>query len=167
LGLHAPAYASADGEAIRATWLLELQALQTRAPAREQYRLDVFATAEGDVTVALAPNWALRAVATVEPLTDPKPQDDRFFADEDGRWKDVYLEYSAGVHGVRAGRISAPFGQAWWAAPGLDATTLAEDYALWDRAGVMGWHRFAPTAAGAVTFSAAMYRIDTSWLSRS
>ena len=80
-------------------------------------------------------NWLVRAIVTLEPLADPYPDKNRAFENEDVRWKDVFIQYDNGVAGFRGGRITADFGFAWYGAPGLEATTLAEDYAVWDRMG--------------------------------
>ena len=130
-------------------------------------RHDLFGFSEADVSLRLTESFLLRAVATLEPLTDPHPQSNRAFQNEDVRWKDVYFQYDDKTMGFRGGRITANFGSAWYAAPGLDATTLAEDYAIWDRMGASAWYRQRSDSFGTMTFSASTFSLDTSALSAS
>lgn len=130
-------------------------------------RNDLFVFSEADISLRLTENFSLRAVATLEPLTDPHPRSDRAFQNEDVRWKDVYIQYDDKTTGFRGGRITANFGSAWYAAPGLDATTLAEDYAIWDRMGASAWYRQKSEHFGTTTFSTSIFSLDTSALSAS
>lgn len=153
--------------ALSGTLVLELDQKNWLQGPYYNNRNDLFGFAEANVSLRLSERFSMRAVATLEPLTDPHPQADRAFQNEDVRWKDVYAQYDDGVFGVRAGRITANFGVAWYAAPGLDATTLAEDYAVWDRMGVSTWYRLLNDHLGTTTISAALFSLDTSALSAS
>lgn len=153
--------------ALSGSLALELNDRTTIPASTHHSRVDIFGVAEADVAVKFTERWSARAVATLEPLADPDPREDRSFENEDVRWKDVYVQYDDGVFGLRGGRITANFGQAWYAAPGLDAATLAEDYAIWDRMGASAWYRFQATALGDITLGAALFSLDTSELSRS
>ncbi len=145
----------------------ELNDRTTSQKSGDTWRNDFYAFVEADVSIYPSKRWTIRAVATLEPLTDPRPRDNRAFENEDVRWKDVYAQYEGGPLGFRAGRITANFGTAWYAAPGLDATTLAEDYAIWDRAGASIWYRLESDSFGTTTIGASLFSMDTSELSQS
>ncbi len=146
---------------------LELNHKTTDRKSTGTSRNDLYGFAEADVSFRLNDYVSTRAVATFEPLTDPHPLADRVFQNEDVRWKDVYVQYDDGVMGFRGGRITANFGRAWYAAPGLDATTLAEDYAIWDRMGISTWYRLKTASFGTTTLGAMLFSMDTSPLSES
>lgn len=130
-------------------------------------RNDLYGLLEANVWLHLSEHIALQAVATMEPLADPEPLRDRAFEREDVRWKDVFVQYDNGSLGLRAGRLTANFGTAWWAAPGLDARALAEDYVVWDRMGASAWVRFKPAGVGNFTLGTSWFATDTSKLSES
>jgi hypothetical protein len=146
---------------------LELNHKTTDRKPSGDRRNDLYGFAEADVLFRLNQHVSMRAVATFEPLTDPHPLADRVFQNEDVRWKDVYVQYDDGVMGFRGGRITANFGRAWYAAPGLDATTLAEGYAIWDRMGISTWYRLKTIGLGTTTLGATLFSMDTSPLSAS
>lgn len=130
-------------------------------------RNDLYGLVEANVWMHLSPQVAIQAVATLEPLADPEPLRDRIFEHEDVRWKDVFIQYDNGTFGARAGRLTANFGTAWYAAQGLDARALAEDYVVWDRMGASGWYRFKPDGGGTLTLGSSWFFTDTSKLSES
>lgn len=123
--------------------------------------------AEADLSAHLSDTVLLRAVGTYDPVTDPRPNSNRFLQDQGFHAKDIYVQYDDGTTGGQLGRITANFGTAWYLAPGLKATLLAEDYAIWDKFGASGWvrHRFGDF--GEIKIGAAAFFLDTTALSGS
>ncbi len=156
-----------DFPTLNGSLALELNNRTTWVGPKNTQRNDLFLFAEADTALKLNKNWLFRAIVTLEPLTDPYPEKNRAFENEDVRWKDVFIQYDDGIVGFRGGRITADFGYAWYGAPGLEATTLAEDYAIWDRMGASGWYRLQSNTFGSTTISAAFFSLDTSPLSAS
>ena len=156
-----------DFPALNGSVVLELNNRTTWVGPNRAQRDDLYLFAEANTALQLTESWLIRAIITLEPLIDPYPYKNRAFEDEDVRWKDVFIQYDNGVAGFRGGRITADFGFAWYGAPGLEATTLAEDYAVWDRMGASGWYRLQSDTFGSTTVSASMYSLDTSLFSAS
>lgn len=121
---------------------------------------DIYPVVEFDARVHFDERWKIRGVFAWEQLRPPDSGEDRVYSALDIRAKDVYLEYSDADIRVQLGRITAPFGTAWSLAPGLDATLLAEDYEIWDRAGIKGRKAFETRGFGTVIAKAC--RIATS-----
>ena len=130
-------------------------------------RNDTWGFGEADITAHFSDTIIFRAIGTYDPVNDFHPDHDRFMADNGFHAKDIYFQYDDGTIGGQFGRITANFGSAWWQAPGIKATSLAEDYAIWDKWGVTGWYRFRLGEMGEVKAGASAFFLDTTILSSS
>ena len=94
------------------------------------------------------------------------PTDDVFFDNHGLFVSEIGLAYANDTFSVAAGKISPAFGLAWDAAPGYFGADLAEDYELGDSIGASIEVPFE-LAGGEHSFTAAVFYLDTTLLSRS
>jgi len=126
---------------------------------------DTYTTTEAEFAAHLTPMFAVVTHLVLEPVKDPT--DDRFFADHGAYIEEIYARFKFGAVTIKAGKYDPAFGAAWDATPGVYGTDFAEDYELAERVGFSAAYDIAGTAVGDVTMTAAVYKLDTSELSRS
>ena len=128
-------------------------------------RNNVNAAIEANITAQLSDKILFRAIGAYDQVKDPSPSSDIYIRGHGLRAKDIYFQYDDGTYGGQLGRITANFGTAWYLAPGLKATLLAEDYAIWDRFGASGWVQNHLGAFGDIKVGGSVFFLDTTSLS--
>ena len=128
-------------------------------------RSNVNASIEANIIAKLTDRITFHAIGAYDQVKDPRPSSDVYIRGHGLRAKDIYFQYDDGAFGGQLGRITANFGTAWYLAPGLKATLLAEDYAIWDRFGASGWVQNHLGAFGDIKIGGSVFFLDTTSLS--
>lgn len=128
---------------------------------------DLFTTTEPTIELELMPALAIQAGLVLEPVADPEPDEDRFFADHGLFVEVLTVNYDAGKFALHAGKFTPNFGIAWNAAPGIFGTDMAEDYEMSERLGAGGSLALGNERIGRLDVSASIFFLDTSFLADS
>jgi hypothetical protein len=134
---------------------------------------EAFANVEAEVTVHLAPNARLGAVLAFEPVTDPAPGEDRFFADHGLFAEELYAGLDIGRAALQLGKIAPTFGWAADDAPGLYGGEIPGEYEIVEQLGAKARVSlseaagFAPETTIEHALHVALFAADTTFLSDS
>ncbi len=129
---------------------------------------DTFLEVEAALAARLAPGLVAHSHLKFEPVRDRGPGQDRFFGDHGLYVEALYLEYEEHDRfALRGGKFGQKFGTAWYAAPGIWGTDLAEDYEIAEQIGFAVDVFFGSDDAGSHIFTAGAFFADTSVLSQS
>ena len=139
-----------------------------RSDDRANQNNDLYTKIEPEITVAFSPSWSIYAHAVLEPIGSPRQFENRAFEDHGLFIEDLFLEYSDGTFGARAGKLNVGFGIGWDKTPGLYGSDFAEDgYETSERIGLIGSYSFNAADAGTHRLSAGSFFRDTTPLSQS
>jgi hypothetical protein len=148
---------------IRGEILVEIQA-NSGIDANDR---DGTLTLESAFSIHLSDEFAIEAGFVLEPVSDPRPGDDRWFGDTGLFVESVVLRWEHGPVSLHAGKFNPAFGFAWDLAPGIYGVDLAEDYEITERIGFGGNLDLGGGAVGRHHLSAEVLFADTSPLSES
>ena len=158
--------ANADGlDFISGSYTNELHNINRTGSNYLHNRDNLNLISEAIINVNFSDKFLFHAVGTYDQVKDAQPNRDTYLQGHALRTKDIYFQYDDGKYGGQLGRITADFGTAWYMTPGLKATILDEDYAIWDKFGVTGWVRQNLGALGDVKVNASSFFLDTTSLS--
>lgn len=128
---------------------------------------DTYTTIEPVFHLAFSERFLIEAGLTLEPVHDRDPDDDRFL-DDHGLYVDTLQAiYEGDGFSVNGGKFTAPFGLAHDIVPGVFGDTFSEGYELTERLGVGGSVELPVQDAVTFDVTAALFRMDTTFLSRS
>ena len=150
--------ANADGlDFISGSYTNELHNINRAGSNYLHNRDNLNLISEAIINVNFSEKFLFHAVGTFDQVKDAHPNRDTYLQGHALRTKDIYFQYDDGKYGGQLGRITADFGTAWYLTPGLKATILDEDYAIWDKFGVTGWVRQNLGALGDVKVNASSF----------
>lgn len=128
---------------------------------------DLFTKTEPTLALEFTPEIAIRAGLVLQPVAEPRPGEDRFFADHGLFVEELVLVWEGRRAALHGGKFTPNFGIAWDAAPGIYGTDTAEDYELSERIGLGGRISFGGEESGEHRLSASLFFLDTSLLADS
>ena len=97
---------------------------------------DTFTTTEAGLTLQFSEIFSLNTTVLLEPVSDPEPDEDRFFEDHGLFAEELFAQADFGAFSIVAGKFNPSFGFAWDLAPGVFGVDFAEDgYELTERLG--------------------------------
>lgn len=140
--------------------------LTTKSDDKSTKINDLYNTTEVATAIYFTNFLSIQSSTTFEPVLDPKPFKDRTFGDH-GAYMDVLMvQFEQGPFTAVAGKFHPTFGTAWDVAPGIFGSGFAEDYEISERLGGSVAFKLE-SESGTHTFTASIYRADTSFLSGS
>jgi hypothetical protein len=128
---------------------------------------DHYLSVEPAFSIGLSQHFSIEAGFVLEPVSDPRPGQDRWFDDEGLFVEAFFLRWERGRFSLHAGKFNLAFGFAWALAPGIYGVDFAEDYEISERIGFGGTIDFGNAAVGRYRLGADAFFVDTSPLSRS
>jgi hypothetical protein len=133
----------------------------------DEERNDLYTTTEPEIIFTLMKGLTIRALATLEPVSDPQPREDRVFEDHGMYIADLELAFERDWFRFHAGKYTVNFGRAWDITPGVYGTDFAEDYELAERIGFGASVTIGNSAVGSHTIGIDTFFLDTSILAES
>lgn len=128
---------------------------------------DTYATVEPAFALALTEALRIEAGLTLEPVQDRDPDNDRLFDDHGVYMDTLQVVYEGEGFSVNGGKFTAPFGLAHDAVPGLYGDTFSEAYEVGERLGFGGAVALPVGDAMTLGLSAAVFKMDTTFLGKS
>lgn len=129
---------------------------------------DLFTKIEPALTVRLTPSWSVFVHGVLETVEAPEQFENRFFGDHGLFVEDLFIEYTNGQFGAKAGKLNVGFGVGWDMTPGVFGTDFAEaGYETSERIGFIGSWALKSETAGEHRVSAGSFFQDTTVLSQS
>lgn len=128
---------------------------------------DTYATIELGTRLHLTNRLSLDLGLTLEPVTDPDPDDDRVFGGHGGYVDTLQLRYEGETWFVHGGKFTAAFGLDQGLFPGLYGDTFSAGYELVERLGAGGGVEFAIPDVAKLALAAAVFTRDNTALSGS
>lgn len=121
---------------------------------------------ETEITARATDSLSVLANIVTEPVLDPVPGHDRILRDIGTYAEVLQIQAELGDVTLIAGKIHPVFGRAWDVAPGINGTTLAEEYELSERLGAGGSWAFDLGGMN-TSLSASAFTVDRTMLNNS
>lgn len=134
---------------------------------------NLFTTTEPAIAVHLFPGLSLQGGFVLEEVRNTTPGEDREFQEHGFYAEQLFLQYEHDAFSVFGGKFNPSFGIAWYLAPGIYGTEVAEDtYEQTERIGFGGALNFGGAGIGGDGFgehslTAQTFFLDTSVFSES
>ena len=124
-------------------------------------------TSDLSFTLLFAPRLALFSDMTLDQINGPNPGQDSWLEGEGIFSSDLFLQYSDQFFTLGGGQFTPNFGIANALAPGVYGGDFVGDYSFDDQIGLFTSLDFGREQIGRHIFSASLFMVDTSFLSKS